>query len=248
VDDDLESRGDSCLSAKEESRRTAWRARSLLSRTNLSSAARTPPIPSSAVPLRHKKQHAAPRRGRSSQAKEQRVEGRLQGAQQPERVGSSPRSNGKEAVPMRPLIAFVVAAAVALAMLPATAAAGSGTVIRVAPKQIDFGTRAVTDPPTDYYDGVKITNASGRTLDVIVADALPDDFGFGLMPGSTCPVFDTDPPMASGTSCRAVVRFSPSAFFVGWHQTGTLTITATEPATGELVTSVEVPISGTGKL
>ena len=149
---------------------------------------------------------------------------------------------------MRPLMALA-AAAVALAMLPAVAAAaGSGTVIRVAPKQIDFGTRAVTDPSTDYYDGVKITNASGRTLHVIVAAGLPDDFGFGLMPGSTCPVFDTDPPMGSGTSCRAVVRFTPSAFFAGWHQTGTMVITATDPATGGLVASIEVPVSGTGKL
>ena len=81
---------------------------------------------------------------------------------------------------MRPLMALV-AATVVLAMLPATAAAGSGTMIRVAPKQIDFGTRAVTDPATDYYDGVKITNVSGRTLHVIVEAGLPDDFGFGLI-------------------------------------------------------------------
>jgi hypothetical protein len=66
-----------------------------------------------------------------------------------------------------------------------------------------FGTRAVSDPPTDYYDGVKITNASASALHVTVAAGLPDDFGFGLMPGSTCPVFETDAPMGSGTSCRA---------------------------------------------
>jgi hypothetical protein len=148
---------------------------------------------------------------------------------------------------MKPLMALV-AAAVALAMLPATAVAGRGTVLRVAPKEIDFGTRAVTDPPTDYYDGVKITNTSGRELRVVVAAGLPDDFGFGLMPGSTCRVFDTDSPMASGASCRAVVRFTPTAFFAGWHATGTLNITASEPATGEVVTRVEVPVSGTGKL
>jgi hypothetical protein len=138
--------------------------------------------------------------------------------------------------------------ALAVALVPATAAAGSGAVIKVAPKEINFGFRTITDPPTDYYDGVKITNASARTLHVIVAAGLPDDFGFGLMPGSTCPVFDTDPPMSPGASCRAVVRFTPSAFFAGWHQTGTMTITATDPATGQLVTSVEVPISGTGRL
>jgi len=148
---------------------------------------------------------------------------------------------------MKPLMALATVV-LAIAMVPTTAAAGSQAVIKVAPKEIDFGTRAITDPPTDYYDGVKITNASARTLHVIVAAGLPDDFGFGLMPGSTCPVFETDPPMSSGDSCRAVVRFTPSAFFAGWHQTGTMTITATDPATGQLVTSVEVPVSGTGRL
>src|SRR5215212_8588086 len=113
---------------------------------------------------------------------------------------------------MKPSISLLAAVG-AVAVLPATAAAERGTVIRVAPKQVDFGTPAVSDPPTDYYDGVKITNASARALHVIVAAGLPDDFGFGLMPGSACPVFDTDPPMAAGASCRAVVRFTPTAFF-----------------------------------
>jgi hypothetical protein len=147
---------------------------------------------------------------------------------------------------MKPLTA--VAAAVVALTIGAAPAAASGMLIKVAPKQIDFGTRAVTDPPKDYYDGVKVTNASGRTLQVLVTAGLPDDFGFGLMPGSTCPVFSDDPPMGPGASCRAVVRFTPTAFFAGWHQTGTMTITATDPATGVLVTSLDVPISGTGKL
>jgi hypothetical protein len=148
---------------------------------------------------------------------------------------------------MRPLIALGAAlTAIAVAAAPATAA--TRPAIKVAPKEIDFGTRAVTDPPTDYYDGVKVTNAGDRTLHVIVAAGLPDDFGFGLMPGSTCPVFDTDPPMLPGASCRAVVRFTPTAFFAGWLQTGTMTIEATDPATGALVASVQVPVSGTGKL
>jgi hypothetical protein len=142
------------------------------------------------------------------------------------------------------LAAALVVAAVAAG--PATAA--SGTVIKVAPKRIDFGTRAVTDPATDYYDGVKVTNASGSTLQVLVAAGLPDDFGFGLMPGSTCPVFAEDPAMAAGDSCRAVVRFTPTAFFAGWHQTGTMIVTATDPATGQVVAIVEVPVTGTGRL
>jgi len=147
---------------------------------------------------------------------------------------------------MKTLMALAVALGVALSAVPAAAA--PGTILRAAPKQIDFGTRAITDPGTDYYDGVKVTNASSRMLQVVVAAGLPDDFGFGLMPGSTCPVFDTDPPMGPGTSCRAVVRFTPSAFFAGWPATGTMTITARDPATGELVSSLDVPVSGTGKL
>ena len=148
---------------------------------------------------------------------------------------------------MKPSIALVGALA-AMAIVTAPAAAAPRIAIKVAPAKIDFGTRAVTDPPTDNFDGVKVTNASGRTLDVIVAAGLPDDFGFGLMPGSTCPVFDTDPPMPAGASCRAVVRFTPTAFFAGWLQTGTMTIEARDPDTGALVASVAVPVSGTGKL
>ena len=148
---------------------------------------------------------------------------------------------------MKPLLA-VAAAALVLAAAPAAASAASDTILRVAPKKVDFGVRAITDPGTDYFDGVKITNASGRTLQVLVEAGLPDDFGFGLMPGSTCPVFDTDPPMAAGDSCRAVVRFTPTAFFAGSVQHGTMIVTATDPVTGALVTQLEVPIIGTGRL
>jgi hypothetical protein len=147
---------------------------------------------------------------------------------------------------MRRLIGFAMAAALAIGVHPA--AASNVKIIRVAPRQIDFGTRAVTDPATDYYDGVKITNTSDMSLNVIVEAGLPDDFGFGLMPGSTCPVFGTEPPMAPGASCRAVVRFTPTEFFAGWLQTGTMIITARDPATGETVVTIEVPITGTGKL
>lgn len=138
-------------------------------------------------------------------------------------------------------------AAAALALTAPPAAASNGAVIKIAPKQIDFGMKAITDPPTDYYDGVKISNVSSTTLKVVVSAGLPDDFGFGLMPGSTCPVFDTDPPMASGASCRAVVRFTPTAFFAGREQNGTMIITATDPATQQVVTTIEVSVTGTGR-
>ena len=145
-------------------------------------------------------------------------------------------------------LTLVAGALVTMAVAATPAAATSGTLIKVAPKRIDLGTRAVTDPPTDYYDGVKVTNASRSPLQVIVTAGLPDDFGFGLMPGSTCPVFTTDPPMDGGDSCRAVVRFTPTQFFAGSRQTGTLTVTATDPDSGQTVASVEVPVSGTGRL
>jgi hypothetical protein len=144
---------------------------------------------------------------------------------------------------VRAFIAVGVAAA-AIA-LPATAATAASTEIRVAPKQIDFGTKTVG---SDYFDGVKVTNSSGRALRVLVEAGLPDDFGFGFMPGSTCPVLTPGEVMAARESCRAVVRFTPTEFFVGWEQTGTMIITATDPSTGELVRVVEVPISGLGKL
>lgn len=148
---------------------------------------------------------------------------------------------------MKPLIALAAAVAVLLTA-PAAATAAGGTILKVVPKKVDFGMRAVTDPGTDHFDGVKITNASGQTLQVVVEAGLPDDFGFGLMPGSTCPVFATDPPMASGDSCRAVVRFTPTAFFAGSEQHGTMIVTATDPATGALVARLEVPVTGTGRL
>jgi hypothetical protein len=144
---------------------------------------------------------------------------------------------------MRGFVAVTMAAA-AIA-LPATAATARSSEIRVAPKQIDFGTKTVG---ADYFDGVKVTNSSGRTLRVLVEAGLPDDFGFGFMPGSTCPVLTPGEVMAARESCRAVVRFTPSEFFVGWEQTGTMTITVTDPSTGGLVRVVEVPISGLGKL
>ena len=43
-----------------------------------------------------------------------------------------------------------------------------------------------------------------------------------------------------------MVRFTPSKFFVGWQQTGSLIVTATDPATGA-VTTVLIPLSGRGK-
>jgi hypothetical protein len=125
---------------------------------------------------------------------------------------------------MRMVVALFVAVALAAVGAPAHAAA---TEIRVGPKSIDFGSKRVG---STYYDGVKITNSSGRDLRVLVEAGLPDDFGFGFMPGSTCPVLTPGEIMHSGESCRAVVRFTPTEFFAGREQTGSVTITATDPS------------------
>ena len=142
---------------------------------------------------------------------------------------------------------FTIAVIVTIGLLGGTLTAGpasAGSTVRVAPKTIDFGTKAVGDT---YYDSVKITNSSGVPLNVIVEGGLPDDFGFGLLPGSTCPVLTPGAVMAPRESCVAVVRFTPSEYFVGWHQTGALTVTTTDPATGSRSTT-SIPVSGLAKL
>jgi hypothetical protein len=137
------------------------------------------------------------------------------------------------------IISIIVAA---LGIAAPAASAGQAT-IRVAPSSIKFGTRAVG---ATYFDSVKITNASGAPQQVLVEGGLPDDFGFGLLPGSTCPALTPGAILAPRESCKAVVRFTPSEFFVGWQQTGSLIVTATDPTTGA-VTTVLIPVSGRGK-
>lgn len=122
--------------------------------------------------------------------------------------------------------------------------AGAAATLRISPKSIDFGTRRVG---ATYYDKVRITNTSGVPLTVLVEAGLPDDFGFGLLPGSTCPALSPGAVMAPRQSCDAVVRFTPSEGFVGWHATGSLVVRTTDPATGA-TTATEVPVTGTAKL
>lgn len=123
-------------------------------------------------------------------------------------------------------------------------AAASPTPIKVVPNAVEFGTKVVG---TDYFGAVKITNTSNKPLQFLVDSGLPDDFGFGLFPGSTCPALTPGAILTPGESCRAVVRFTPTAYFAGWQQTGSLTVTATDLATG-VVRSALVSVSGRGEL
>ncbi len=140
----------------------------------------------------------------------------------------------------RLVIIGIIVAALGIA---APAASAAKATIRVSPSSIKFGTRAAG---ATYFDSVKITNASGAPQQVLVEGGLPDDFGFGLLPGSTCPALTPGAILAPRESCTAVVRFTPSEFFIGWQQTGSLIVTATDPATGA-VTTVLIPVSGRGK-
>jgi hypothetical protein len=134
----------------------------------------------------------------------------------------------------------LVAACAAFAVATASAQAA---ILSANPAAIDFGERTVG---TENYEGTTITNVSDSAVQVLVESALPDDFGFGLMPGSTCPVLAPDT-LAPGQSCDAVVRYSPTEFFAGRLQTGSLTATATD-SSNTVLEQLAIPVTGTGVL
>jgi hypothetical protein len=144
---------------------------------------------------------------------------------------------------MRRFLTFITLVTVLGVVAAAPSAGACASTIKVGPKAITFGEKAVG---TDYFASVTITNTSRKPLRFLVEGGLPDDFGFGLYPGSTCPALSPGAILAPRASCRAVVRFTPSEFFVGWQQTGSLTVTATDPVTGEVTTAL-IPVSGLGK-
>jgi hypothetical protein len=145
---------------------------------------------------------------------------------------------------MKCCIAIVASLAVMGAVTTSPAAADRA-LLRITPKQINFGAQPVG---SESFGSVTVTNTSSSELRILVSAALPDDFGFGLLPGSTCPALDPGGSLAPGESCLAVVRFSPTEFFAGLHQTGTLTVTASDPVTGELLETDVVPVKGRGAL
>ena len=115
----------------------------------------------------------------------------------------------------------------------------------IAPHRIIFGIRPVG---IEVLRGTTITNTSGSDLRLLVEGGLPDDFGFGLLPGSTCPALAPGGVLPAGASCRAVVRFTPSEFFAGTRQTGTLSVTLRNPATDALLATRLIQISGQGSV
>jgi hypothetical protein len=141
---------------------------------------------------------------------------------------------------MRAIVVSALAVVVLLGSSVAAAVAAPADALSAKPSAIDFHRKRVG---TENYKRTRITNTSAAPLAVIVNAGLPDDFGFGLLPGSTCPVL-APATLEPGASCYAVVRFSPTEFFIGWPAEGSLIATATNPTTGELVAELVVPVSG----
>lgn len=140
-------------------------------------------------------------------------------------------------------VTIVLGAVAAWVVLGIAAVGANAAVLSASPSTIDFGLRPVG---SENFSGTTITNVSGSAVQVLVDSHLPDDFGFGLMPGSTCPVLAPET-LGPGASCDAVVRYAPSEFFAGQLQTGSLTATATD-ASNTVVDQLDVPVTGTGKL
>jgi hypothetical protein len=138
----------------------------------------------------------------------------------------------------------VALAAAVLSLAPTAPAAFAAPDYLKIPDKLDFGTKPVG---SENYKGVSVTNRPASDIDVYVTSALPDDFGFGLMPGLTCPALGPDT-LAGKDSCKAVVRFSPTAYFAGLTQTGWLTVTATDRATGAVLDVEDVRVTGRGAL
>jgi hypothetical protein len=137
--------------------------------------------------------------------------------------------------------------AIVVAALVAAAPTGASTdVLRAAPPSVHMGVR---DVGTENLKGTRITNTSDSAVLLLVEGTrMPDDFGFGLMPGSTCPVFSPGELLEPGESCDAVMNFRPSDFFAGEDQLAELTATAYDPVTGAVVDSLVIQFFARGRL
>ena len=145
---------------------------------------------------------------------------------------------------IRRITALGLAGVLLLSVAVGPTAAASRGILAARPSSIDFHTKPVG---SENYKRTKITNTSGSDVVLLVTGGLPDDFGFGLMPGSTCPALG-GAILAAGESCYAVVRFSPTEFFAGWLAQGSLIATATDPNTGQVLVELSIPVSGMGTL
>lgn len=131
--------------------------------------------------------------------------------------------------------------AVALLVAAPVSAPASTQVVRVSHRTVNFGARPLGSVT---YKSTTVTNTSSETVNLtVVVTREWDDFTFGSLPGSTCPVFDPAP-LAPGESCVLVVGFWPSEMFLGLKQDQIFLATATDPLTGQVLSSVEFVFFG----
>ena len=132
------------------------------------------------------------------------------------------------------------------ALLAPSSAIAAPWLLSVSPQRVNFGTKAVG---TTTFKTITITNTSTSSLQVSVTGGLPDDFGWGPvnLEEDLC-VFSGGELLAPGETCRIFVRFSPTEFFVQFaRQTGALEVTASDPATGAILETTVLTITGTGR-
>jgi hypothetical protein len=143
---------------------------------------------------------------------------------------------------MRRRVVLLACLAAVLSPAPAIAAP---SLLSVNPQRVNFGTKAVG---TTTFKTITVTNSSTSSLLVTLTGGLPDDFGWGpvSLEEDLC-VFSGGELLAPGDSCQAFVRYSPTEFFAGRRQTGTLQATASDPSTLATLETTVVTITGTGR-
>jgi hypothetical protein len=131
-------------------------------------------------------------------------------------------------------------------LLAPSSVSAAASLLSVSPQRVNFGTKAVG---TTTFKTITVTNTSRSNLQVSITGGLPDDFGWGpvSLEQDLC-VFSGGELLAPGDRCQVFVRFSPTEFFVQFgRQTGTLEVTASDPATLAILETTVVTITGTGR-
>jgi hypothetical protein len=110
--------------------------------------------------------------------------------------------------------------------------------IDVYPSSVSFG-----DQPFETFEtrSFTVTNIWSQTISLSSAAGMPDDFSHLI--DSTCGLDDKT--LAPGESCTHVVGFRPTPFFEG-IETATVVLTARDQATGTLLVTRTVEITGRG--
>jgi len=111
-------------------------------------------------------------------------------------------------------------------------------VLGVDPSSVSFGDRPFNTFETRSFT---VTNVWSHTIQLTSDPGLPDDFSHLI--DSTCGIGDRT--LAAGESCTHVVGFRPTEYFAGL-ETANVWLTARDQATGTLLMTRTVEITGTG--